>query len=212
MRSPNELSNLTARQIKRWEQMFEKLVRFKEIHGHCNVPDRWPRNPQLAKWVDAQRTRRKQGALPLYRYRKLIEIGFIFEVHETRWSERYAELQAFNKKRGHSNVPDNWRGNLKLAHWVTYQRTSYKQGILSQERIHKLEAIGFVWHRPSAAWEEMFSRLCRYRGVFGNCDVPYEWPDDVKLSRWVRTQRYMKRKRKLSEERARRLDGVGFSW
>jgi hypothetical protein len=38
-----------------WNQRFEELKHYKDIHGHCLVPSRYPTNPELGIWVGTQR-------------------------------------------------------------------------------------------------------------------------------------------------------------
>merc|ERR1711957_52302 len=38
-----------------WETRLEELKKFKEHHGHCNVPSTYPKNQPLANWVFKQR-------------------------------------------------------------------------------------------------------------------------------------------------------------
>jgi Helicase associated domain len=35
---------------QRWEDMFVRLVIFKDLHGHCRVPNRYPDDPSLGSW------------------------------------------------------------------------------------------------------------------------------------------------------------------
>jgi hypothetical protein len=39
-----------------WNQRLEELKRFKEKHGHCQVPSRYAEAPELGIWVGTQRT------------------------------------------------------------------------------------------------------------------------------------------------------------
>ena len=39
-----------------WSQRLEELKRFKEKHGHCQVPSRYAEAPELGIWVGTQRT------------------------------------------------------------------------------------------------------------------------------------------------------------
>lgn len=41
----------------RWNAQYENLKRFRQIHGHCNVPKRYLEDKSLAAWVSAQRRR-----------------------------------------------------------------------------------------------------------------------------------------------------------
>jgi hypothetical protein len=61
-----------------WNALFETLVEFKRKHGHCDVPTHWPENPRLAKWVVAQRHRKKNGTLSPPRLERLEKIGFVW--------------------------------------------------------------------------------------------------------------------------------------
>jgi hypothetical protein len=40
----------TGNSILKWEENFHKLAAFKEKHGHCLVPNRYPEDPQLGSW------------------------------------------------------------------------------------------------------------------------------------------------------------------
>ena len=91
-----------------------------------------------------------------------------------------------------------------------------KGGGLSEERTARLEALGFVWDRGDAAWEESFGQLEAYRAEQGDCLVPqsYVTPDGGKLGAWVNEQRQCHRGKRsgLSEERTARLEALGFVW
>ena len=59
-----------------WESMFESLMKFKKIHGHCNVPQHWKENQRLGRWVNTQRTAYNRGKLASDKQRQLNELGF----------------------------------------------------------------------------------------------------------------------------------------
>jgi hypothetical protein len=58
----------------------------------------------------------------------------------------------------------------------------------------------------------MYRRLVRYKSVHGDCNVPSEWGEDLQLGIWVVKQRYRRKKGLSSEERVRKLDGIGIRW
>jgi hypothetical protein len=58
----------------------------------------------------------------------------------------------------------------------------------------------------------MYRRLVRYKSVHGDCNVPSEWGEDFQQGIWVVKQRYRRKKGLLSEERVRKLDGIGIRW
>ncbi|AXI54779.1 hypothetical protein C1J05_09965 [Sulfitobacter sp. JL08] len=61
-----------------WEKLFAELVRYKDVHGDCNVPYGWPENEKLASWVTTQRTNAVKGNLTDERRQRLKAIGFRF--------------------------------------------------------------------------------------------------------------------------------------
>jgi len=72
--------------------------------------------------------------------------------HEERWTIYYEALQTYQQRYGDALVPT---GHLEfldggvevnLGHWVSYMRTRYRQGLLSERRIKLLEKI------PSWTW------------------------------------------------------------
>jgi hypothetical protein len=57
-----------------WEKNFQKLIEFKNIHGHCKVPRVFPEDSSLANWAAGLRQPNK-GMASAIRMR-LEEIGF----------------------------------------------------------------------------------------------------------------------------------------
>ncbi len=209
--------NLKEKQEEVWGEMFEVLKEYKEEYGNCNVPLEWPKNKQLGRWVNAQRTRYKDGALSEDRIERLEDIGFewkriLYTRSKSSWEEVFTMLKEYKDKHGNCNVPQEWGENKQLAVWASTQRQGYKSNKLSEDRIKRLEEIGFEWDPFGSFWEEMFDTLKEYKENHGDCNVPYEWPENEQLGRWVGTQRRNCRKGLLSEDRIKRLEDIGFEW
>ena len=141
---------------------------------------------------------------------KLESIGFSWNSIEDRWPEMYGQLIAYKKIHGDCNVPRGYSDNPKLGTWVKGQRSSKKKGVLSSERIQKLESIGFSWDPYEDAWNQMFQELQEYKRVHDHCNVSRS--DNPQLSTWIQEQRTSKKKGKLNYERMRKLESEGFSW
>jgi hypothetical protein len=194
----------------RWESMFVALLQYKAMHGDCNVPRGYPRDPALSTWVSEQRTRKKDKSLSQERINRLNEICFDWDLLDTQWKAMFAALLQYKEMHGHYNVPNEYSQNPPLGIWVEGQRGKKRKGKLSQEYINRLDAIGFDWNPLETQWEAMFVALLRYKAIHGDCNVPRGYSQDPLLSRWITTQRI--KKNGISQERINRLNEIGFDW
>ena len=134
-----------------WEERVEQLKAYKQVEGHCNVPQKYEANPQLGLWVATQRRVYKKGKLSKERIESLQGIGFEWELRRyvrLTWEERFNQLLQFKEKFGHCNVTR--RTNKELFSWVDNMRQSKKgngTGKISHEQIERLTSIGFRWEK-----------------------------------------------------------------
>ena len=63
-----------------------------------------------------------------------------------------------------------------------------KKSRLTDERIARLESLGFVWSVRDD-WKTHFDELIKYKKKFGNCDVPARYEKNKRLGIWVTRQR-----------------------
>ena len=63
-----------------WEFRYNQLVAYKALNGHCNVPCRYPEDPQLGSWVQNQREFRKKRTLSEERGKRLEDLGFLWTI------------------------------------------------------------------------------------------------------------------------------------
>jgi len=203
-----------------WDEMFERLVAFKQKHDHCNVPQKYEDDPDLGLWVNTQRAFKSAGTFQREdRIAKLDAIGFSWRVIGS-WDDSFNQLVAYKRDNGHCDVSTG--ENLKLARWVHYQRRLKREKRLSPEKIMRLDTLGFVWASGdgtlagadgiSAEWLARFDELVRYRQTHGDCDVPAKWCENPQLAHWVSRQRQSRKSGTLHPERQRRLDEIGFDW
>ena len=64
-----------------WEEMFGRLVAYKQQHGDCLVPLSYS-DKQLANWVVNQRSFKNRGKLEPAREHQLAELGFDWKVRK----------------------------------------------------------------------------------------------------------------------------------
>ena len=68
-----------------WEERYQQLVDYHDVHGHCKVPCNWTENPSLGIWVKFQRRQYKlrcngeNNTLTDDRVRRLHNLGFVFD-------------------------------------------------------------------------------------------------------------------------------------
>jgi hypothetical protein len=128
-----------------WNQRYSELVEYKRETGHCNVPSKYPPNVKLGIWVYATRTNFRKGELLPEQIAKLNEIGFSWNAKESKWHLRYSQLMMYKREHGHCNIPQEYKPNPPLGEWALAQRKHFKNGKLSQERITKLNELGYCW-------------------------------------------------------------------
>lgn len=89
-----------------------------------------------------------------------------------KWDEWYSLAEQLFTETGSINVPVNtlYRQE-KLGEWFSKQRRNYNKGNISEERIYKLEDLGFEWDGMAARrkeWDDKFWKsieLLRYAGL-----------------------------------------------
>ena len=145
-----------------WEEHYEQLKAFKAKHGHCNAVFNTP----LGYWVQSQRDQ--------YRIRE----------------KQQRHQQQLSVGEGAGNNGDG-NGFVQMTNNTTGRPYIKQRASLSQERMDKLNEIGFTWRlitNTKVGWEERFAQLVEYRARFGNCNVPQHWKENVPLGRWVMKQ------------------------
>jgi len=201
-----------------WHPKLVILKAYKEEFGDCRVPRS---HDELGEWVATQRSqyqnflRGKPSPMTQERIDHLNALGFLWKANA--WHQHLELLKAYKEKYGDCRVP---RRKNKLGEWVAHQRWEYnklcrcKPSSLTQERIGKLNAIGFSW-TTARSWQPKLELLKDYKEKHGHCQVPR---DHGKLGEWVTRQRseFNKLRRgkpsSLTKERIVQLEKLGFRW
>ena len=201
-----------------WDINFKELQKYKHEFGDCNVTRKEVDYAPLCNWITKQRRLKKLGKLTLEQERRLTNLGLEWDeakLHKT-WNERYDELLEYKNQNGHCNVPQTFKANPTLGKWVIGQRHLKHKGQLSNDRVRKLDRIGFIWSKKAMSdkelWEFRFQQLLDYRKEHGDCNVPTQNEENPQLGSWVGTQRAFRKNGRLSQIRQRRLDDIGFDW
>jgi len=154
----------------RWPKRLEKLRKYKETHGHLNIPvsdvelGSFVRRARVdyAKFLDGN----TDVAMNEERVKELEALGFVFTNGKRRprimgkdgklmaapsmtWQERFEELLAFKDEYKHCLVPQKTESGL--GHWVHKQRSNYKllraekKSPMNADKALKLTEAGFVF-------------------------------------------------------------------
>eukprot|EP01088_Endostelium_zonatum_P003405 TRINITY_DN14617_c0_g1_i1.p1 TRINITY_DN14617_c0_g1~~TRINITY_DN14617_c0_g1_i1.p1 ORF type:complete len:245 (+),score=66.82 TRINITY_DN14617_c0_g1_i1:254-988(+) len=62
------------------------------------------------------------------------------------------------------------------------------------------------------SWNERYLQLKEFKDRFGHCKVPYRWPENPPLGRWVGLMRKKKKEGTLDQQKIYALEILKFSW
>mmetsp|Transcript_37453 Transcript_37453/g.79000 ORF Transcript_37453/g.79000 Transcript_37453/m.79000 type:complete len:567 (+) Transcript_37453:18-1718(+) len=224
----------TVKRRRSWEESYALLCTYKDAHGHCNVPQSekplgpWVNTQRIehARYLLREQAHRNESekvlrtSMDAKRKKLLDDIGFVWDATAHTWSTRYNELCEFRKTNGHCVVP---RSNGRLGAWVEKQRIEHKKyramkenrrdddddvpkTILTDERVQKMNDIGFVWDVREKQFEEKLGQLRIFKEMNGHIDPRFM---NGQLALWVR--KYEQQYRKYSDAAAAGIDGETLS-
>ena len=100
---------------------------------------------------------------------------------------------------------------------------SGKKSSISDERIAKMERLGFKWNYDSQfsltiAWNDQFSEIMKFKQHWWHCDVPQKYSKNPNLGKWTRHQirQYRRlnsgKKYSISDEKIAQVERLEFKW
>ena len=130
-----------------WEKGFAALQAYKAEYGDCLVPDGYVTRDDYPLGIWARDQRYFDGNYPREKYHRLAELGFVWDLREYAWDRMYAALEADQKEHGDCLVPKGYlvEGGVDLSMWVTRQRSDLANNYLTQQKLSKLNKLGFCW-------------------------------------------------------------------
>ena len=143
---------LMVRSDKQWKAFWESINKFKEQHGHCKVSRACTLpcgETTLANAVTSVRANEAYIKGHPKRRQMLLNIGFVFNMHDESWECFYKALKEFHSQHGHSEVP--FSDTTPLNHKTTLGSAVSTVRLLKvyvenrPDRIKMLDDLGFVW-------------------------------------------------------------------
>lgn len=137
------------------------------------------------------------------------------------WELYYQAAKAYYEENGNLRVVKSYITDqgLTLGLWLMTQRRirlGKAVGKLTEEQIHRLDAIGMEWEAGSdRKWKRGYEALCRYRERYGNVDVNcrYVTEEGYALGKWVSNLRSKwNRGEFIAREQQQLLDELGMIW
>ncbi|MFM8234377.1 MAG: Helicase associated domain protein [Holophagaceae bacterium] len=188
---------------ERWDQNFQQLEAY--VNKHQNYPTH--DSSSLGGWISKQRTAYKRKKLSPDQIRRLEGLPhWSWDPLSDQWNTNFQQLEAYVNK--HQNYPTH--DSSSLGGWISKQRTAYKRKQLSPDQIHRLEGLpNWSWDPLVDLWNENFQRL----QVYVKEHRSYPTQQSGSLGKWVSNQRTAYKRKQLSPDQIRRLEGLpGWSW
>ena len=135
----------------------------------------------------------------------------------TTWEEYYQSLCIYKAKYGTAYVPKRYIDpqGIYLGRWFVKQRSLYRHGNLEKWQIDLLEDLGVSWEEEiHVRFENRFGDLLEYKRTHENVNVPggYVTPNGIALGEWCCRIRVDYRKGRLTQEKIKRFEAIGFEW
>ncbi|KAL3822745.1 hypothetical protein ACHAXA_001010 [Cyclostephanos tholiformis] len=125
---------------------YQKIKEFKEKWSDVEVVDYKVRE-------EMERLMSRGTGMTEKRIQLLDAEGFVWDAHAHVWESRFQELCNFVALNGHAVIQERKGGTYDpLARWASTQRQNYrkhqtgKHTTLTEEKIKKLNSIGFAWN------------------------------------------------------------------
>lgn len=216
--SSDRVINLTAigfnLKTPTWDDRFEQLKKYKLLN-----PSSWPKNAEyfedfnVGSWCAKERQMYRLGIIKTEKREKLDSIQFPMSIKRfDTWETKYERLKIF---RAHFSsrwpYPQEKVENTLLFPWCSIQRRDYQQGKLSEEKISKLEIIGFPWDDPT--WEQYLKLFSEFKN-----NNPLDWPpfekdqNGVNLRAWCMNQGFLFKNKQLPDEKVKMLNSINFDF
>lgn len=223
-----------------FENAFYKALldakQFYEKHHHVRFPTdmKSSTGTSMKAWLNSLRLNHKKGKLsPLYL--QMIRDADMLFILETPFETAYRHAAEFYRQHGSLQMPTAYicEDGFALGKWCADMRDRRKNGKVSEDRIARLDAIGFDWStnkqkremppkkRPSLAEMRIemendsgIKNANAYYAEHQNLDVPDDHicEDGFRLGEWLSKTRRRYHKNQIPAYIVKQLDAMCFLW
>jgi superfamily II DNA or RNA helicase len=131
--------------ISTWDRWYDNLSIYYKEHGNSLVPKtKGSKNYKLALWISKQRELYRNKCLSEDKIKKLEAVNMVWNKLDNFWITMFNVCKQYKMDKGHihPHFHEEYKG-YRIGNWCSRQRSSYKKGKLTVEKIEKLESIGF---------------------------------------------------------------------
>lgn len=135
----------------------------------------------------------------------------IDEQLQDSWWKTYSDYKEIIDSCG--EIPHKQRGKFKG--WCANIKRSYERNVLSEDKITALNDIDFDFNKNyiSYDWEEYYKAVKEYGIHFGVNNISRNIIfKEYKIGEWIHRQRIDFQQKKLSVEKIKLLEDIGFKW
>ena len=134
-----------------WEQNYNLLKEYKKEYGNINILKHLDiyKGQKLGNWLFKQRQAyigtKDRRKMTVERIKLLEDLGIIWDPFQESWNNHYKYIKE-QYDRGIKEFKSDFKTDNDFwpSKWISKQKTNYKKGKLSEERIQKLREIGII--------------------------------------------------------------------
>lgn len=201
-----------------WQRGISAARAYRESHGDLVISAKHITADgfRLGGWISARRLERRRGQLPDERVAELDSLGMAWDPYADDWERGITAARAYREANGHLRFPGGYltSDGIRLERWIVKRRSEKRQGLLSNDRIAELDALGMAWEPLEEDWQRWLEAARSFSTDHGHLRVPtpYKTPDGLKLGVWISSRRTDRRRGRLSDRRIAELDALGIDW
>ena len=197
-----------------WDHMLRLCIKYKEEFGTWPTRRTIFKEKKIGLWLADQKFQCRKGLLSEERVQKLIAAGINLDYQRqiNDWDNMLELCIKHKEEFGTWPSQQTIYKEKKIGRWLATQKSQYRKGLLSKERVQKLIAAGISMECQVQQndWDNMLELCIKHKEEF---DV---WPtqktifEEKRIGRWLADQKYQYRKGLLSEERVQKLIAAGI--
>jgi hypothetical protein len=201
-----------------WMSNYLALKNFTETNQLHDLSDsNLVTKQSLLTWMQTQRVRYSKGAISSDQLMLIESIpGWYWTRTLSRWDVTFNALSQYAEESGTAMAPESFRDSsgIWLGRFCQKMRNDYRNGVLSEDRIAKLEQLaGWEWYPYEAEWKRKFESLRELAIQNGSLTAAHRLGISQTLRTWSSAQRTAYIKGNLDQQKIEQLESInGWTW